>query len=409
MNKFITLCLAAVMPAAVSAQKCMTSQKVKESIAAHPEMAQKVAELEAFTQQWIANNRAVKKTTATTRVPVVVHVLYKDAGENVSDAQIQSEFPVLNAAYSKTNANFSNTPAAFQALAGNPDMEFCLASKDLNGNAFSGINRVSVSSSFNGETDYFDPNKGGVAPWDPDKYVNVYLVGLTNGNLGFTYTPGTAPAGEEGIVIDSRAWGNTGTASSNQPNDKGATACHEFGHYFNLLHIWGTSASGCSDDDGVADTPPQDGESSGCPTYPLMDNCTATGDGIMFMNFMDYADDACMTMFSAGQVQRMQAAIAGPRAALVTSTVCGSVSVSTITQTTARIYPNPANDRVHIRLNRPAELNVQLVNSIGMVVLQQQISAAEVTLNTSALPAGWYFVRANGSEVNATAKIYIAH
>ena len=44
--------------------------------------------------------------------------------------------------------------------------------------------------------------------------------------------------------------------------------------------------------------------------------CTNGPNGDMFMNYMDYVDDAAMVMFSAGQVARMQATLAGPRSAL---------------------------------------------------------------------------------------------
>jgi len=33
----------------------------------------------------------------------------------------------------------------------------------------------------------------------------------------------------------------------------------------------------------------------------------------MFMDYMDYVDDAAMVMFTAGQVARMNATLAGPR------------------------------------------------------------------------------------------------
>jgi hypothetical protein len=57
-------------------------------------------------------------------IPVVVHVLYNTPQQNISDAQIASQFTALNKDYSKTNDNFlTSTPAAFQGLAGNAQIQ----------------------------------------------------------------------------------------------------------------------------------------------------------------------------------------------------------------------------------------------------------------------------------------------
>jgi hypothetical protein len=55
----------------------------------------------------------------------------------------------------------------------------------------------------------------------------------------------------------------------------------------------------------------------GKPTFPSI-SCTNGPHGDMFMNYMDYTDDAAMYMFTTGQVVRMHAALDGPRKALVT-------------------------------------------------------------------------------------------
>jgi len=69
--------------------------------------------------------------------------------------------------------------------------------------------------------------------------------------------------------------------------------------------------------DLVADTPNQESENYGCPAYPHV-SCSNGPKGDMFMNYMDYTDDACMFMFSQGQKARALAVFAsgGPRAAI---------------------------------------------------------------------------------------------
>jgi hypothetical protein len=116
------------------------------------------------------------------------------------------------------------------------------------------------------------------------------------------------------VVVDYRAFGTTGTAMP--PFHLGRTVVHEVGHWLNLFHIWGDDGTGCTGSDDVDDTPNQAGANVGRPTYPSV-SCENGPEGDMFMNYMDYTDDEIMVMFTAGQVARMKAAVAGPRSSVV--------------------------------------------------------------------------------------------
>src|SRR6185503_7844831 len=96
----------------------------------------------------------------------------------------------------------------------------------------------------------------------------------------------------DGVVIDDNAFGSTGTVQA--PYNKGRTATHEVGHWLNLRHIWGDANCG---DDFVNDTPTQQTSNVGCPNYPHV-TCGNGTNGDMFVNYMDYVNDACMAMFS---------------------------------------------------------------------------------------------------------------
>jgi hypothetical protein len=118
-------------------------------------------------------------------------------------------------------------------------------------------------------------------------------------------------------VITFSGFGTTGTAAA--PFNLGRTATHEVGHWLNLFHIWGDDGTGCAGTDNVADTPNQAGPNFGCPTFPHT-SCSNGPNGDMFVNYMDYVDDACMVMFTAGQVTRMEATLSGPRASFLDDT-----------------------------------------------------------------------------------------
>ena len=102
--------------------------------------------------------------------------------------------------------------------------------------------------------------------------------------------------------------------------NQGRTATHEVGHWLNLRHIWGDSNCG---NDYCNDTPTQQSSNSGCPNYPSSSNCSGNGsNGDMFMNYMDYTNDACMNMFTQDQKTRMIAAINTSRPGLLSSNGC---------------------------------------------------------------------------------------
>ena len=99
----------------------------------------RLAGIEDTTQKALARMNVAKLKAVT--VPVVVHVVYKSADQNITDAQIQSQLDVLNADYNATNADRPSVPAVWGSLVGNAKINFKLAKKDPGGAATGGIIR----------------------------------------------------------------------------------------------------------------------------------------------------------------------------------------------------------------------------------------------------------------------------
>lgn len=260
-----------------------------------------------------------------TRIPVVVHVVWNTQAQNISDAQIQSQIDVLNRDFRKTNPDVAQVPQVWQPLVADARIEFFLATADPNGNPTTGITRTQTfGTSFSQEG---NPVKsaatGGADPWPADRYLNIWVCQLSD-LLGYAQFPG-GPAQTDGVVIRHSGFGTTGTAAA--PFDRGRTATHEIGHWANLFHIWGDDGTGCNGTDEVADTPNQAGENYGCPTFPSI-SCNNGPNGDMFMNYMDYTDDGCMFMFTAGRVARMEATLEGPRSRICTAAAAATPPTS---------------------------------------------------------------------------------
>jgi hypothetical protein len=248
-------------------------------------------------------------------IPVVVHVVWNTAAENISDAQVQSQIDALNRDYHAANADRSNTPSCWNGLVTSADIQFHLARTDANGNPSNGITRTQTAESSFSQDDSVKSNaSGGADPWPASNYLNLWVCTLAGGLLGYAQFPGGPPA-TDGVVILNTAFGTQGTATV--PFNLGRTATHEVGHYFNLRHIWGDTED-CSGNDFVDDTPNAQLPNYNSPAFPHV-SCDNGPNGDMFMNYMDYVDDRVMVMFTAGQVVRMQAALDGPRNSLLSS------------------------------------------------------------------------------------------
>jgi Pregnancy-associated plasma protein-A len=260
--------------------------------------------------------------TGCTKIPIVVHVVYNIAAQNISQAQIDSQIAVLNRDYRKANADVSTVPAPFAPLAADARIVFELATHDPHGASTNGVTRTQTAvASFTDDNKVKSAATGGADAWPRDQYLNLWVCQLGGGLLGYAQFPGS-PAATDGVVILHTAFGTTGTAAA--PFNLGRTATHEIGHWLNLLHIWGDDGGGCSGTDAVADTPNQGGPNFHVPTFPTV-SCSNGPNGDMFMNYMDYVDDVAMVMFTTGQVSRMQAALDGPRNSIGTSVSCGPV------------------------------------------------------------------------------------
>jgi hypothetical protein len=297
-----------------SQRSCGSMDHLHQQIAEDPTVETRMQQIEHATSQWLADPS--HRTGAIITIPVVVHVVYNTAAQNISDAQIQSQIDVLNEDFRKLNADVSLTPSIFSALAADCQIQFCLAQRDPNGNATTGIIRKSTTTTaFSTNDNMKRAANGGSDPWNTSQYLNIWSCNMSGGILGYAQFPGGAAA-TDGVVILYNAFGRTGTLSA--PFNKGRTGTHEVGHWLNLRHIWGDANCGS---DLVNDTPTHNTANYGCLTFPHLSTCTGTPTE-MTMNYMDYTDDACMYMFSTGQSTRMTAAINTSRTGLLTSLGC---------------------------------------------------------------------------------------
>ncbi|WP_223834255.1 M43 family zinc metalloprotease [Spirosoma profusum] len=358
------------------------------------------------------------------RIPVVVHVVHSNASGtiggsnnvNISDEQIRSQIQVLNEDYRrKVGTNGYNT----SPIGADAGIEFFLATTDPNGQPATGITRhyYQQKSSF----DVFSDAEllSQIAYWPSDRYLNIWVTSVQS-YLGYTQFPIAADtlqglidpqyANErtDGSIIDYRYFGKqTGTVTSSL-YALGRTATHEIGHWLGLFHVNGDGSCG---DDHVADTTPTDNLNQTRFCNDIFSTCSGQRLRTPIENYLMYSPDACMNMFTAGQVARMRRVLtlSPARARLIKSVSAPLAETETLT---INVYPNPssADPTVDVQLKGSQSFMVDLFDLNGRQLRSTSYTnspSTRVALAVNGLSKGLYIVRVKTDNEVASKRLLV--
>jgi hypothetical protein len=401
---------------------------------------QKASVIAAAEQYKALKASAAYKTTAASPVPVVFHVIVSSAqyiqlgGHDGIARRCDSQIAVMNRDFNKANGDSAFIPAGFKPLYGSANIQFALAHVTPWGWATPGYDvKIIDASGFDGAFDSYADAKhdatNGVTAWDVSKYLNIWCINFNDipGLIGITLAKslvgtGAGAADEIGVCLLYNVFGKRVSASDVYPAnfDQGRTLTHELGHFFEIWHTWGDDGGLCPGaggvDDSIADTPPQADATAGTPTAPMFDVCSSSGNGIMWMNFMDYCNDNALHMFTSEQcsVMHSQVDAGGGLATLTTHPELlvypPYAGIEERESQSIEVFPNPASGVINIAWDNRAGAPeyVTLMNAAGQEVKTLENSGKELlSIDISGISKGIYFVRCTFAGGSVMRKILI--
>ena len=296
-------------------EECLTDSLLQQKLNTSPIFKKRHEEMEERASKVLGKHKEEGYLKMDHTLPVVVHIIHQNGSENISDAVVEQAINDLNDAF--TNINFYG-----QGVGVDTKIDFCLAQRDPDGNATTGINRVvSPLTNLNINQDIQLKN---LIRWNPLKYINIWLVKNINGAAGYAYLPSSHGNPEDGIVMLSEIVSQLGGGHS--------TLVHEMGHYLGLYHTFNNNCNNNDcllDGDRVCDTPP-DGTTAPPPFCNAVINSCDTDinsgftadENDLVWNYVDYGNRACRAGYSQGQTDRMVYFIENVRLSLLSSNAC---------------------------------------------------------------------------------------
>lgn len=355
-------------------------------------------------------------------LPVIFHIVQTPDMTKITEELINSQISALNRDFSSLEIieKHPNDPEGmYKERAAIPQIEFCIPTFDEFGKPTDGISTIEIGtqaeSFFNSIK---DSDKNGISPWNPKKYINVWVTDLAGIESGYAQMPG-GDSKTDGIVIDYDFFGLMD--SDKNPYNQGKTLTHLMGNYLGLYSLWGKTECG---DDYVDDTPIHNDPNFGEPEFQHISLCE-DNELEMTMNFMDATYDEGKFMFTEGQVMRLQAILSenGFRSELSKTELECSEKKGLANRNFAEqnielknieiaIHPNPAKDNIYINFKNIGEQDYilyQIVRLNGEIIKRGEMRDLSTTqfLSTQNWESGGYLLVMTYDSKTITQKLII--
>ena len=341
---------------AQSTFKCGSDIVRQKLVVADPNYKKNLEDMDRGIRDYISTHpENATHTSANTLyyIPCVVHIIYDGPSNatpgtsfNPSDVQINNTISYINAVYDGT---WTGTGGPILG-AGDLQIKFVLATKNMNNVTTTGVDRVDGSglsgysagganaATTGGASEISVKN---LSRWDPFKYYNIWVVNKIDGCTGYfcncacdagfiagyAYFPPANNTNTTARDLD----GTIMLASQFQSGEK--TLPHELGHMLNLYHPFegngapsnncppnatpATQGDMCADTDPVTDPSqapnafPFECRNAAPYTSPFTNPCVTTSTTAFNdnteKNYMNYTN--CYQLFTNNQKSRMQASV----------------------------------------------------------------------------------------------------